>query len=62
MTMKERFCWFCDESMGVIKSKDYRSDDTCGKLECEREARYAELALEQLDQLDRDRGWLHRGW
>lgn len=38
---KERHCWNCGASMGFIENKYYDSRDTCGKLECEREGRYA---------------------
>ena len=57
--MNERFCWNCGESMGLVASKFYDSRDTCGKAECEREARYAAEAerSEAHEQLDRDMGW-----
>ena len=60
-TGKERFCFNCGESLGFIENKYWDSRDraTCGKRECEREARYEEEAEreEAHEQLDRDNGW-----
>lgn len=58
-TAKMRFCWNCGAEMGVIERKFYDSRDTCGKSECEREARDATRAErdEAHEQLDRDMGW-----
>lgn len=57
---KERmqFCWYCGAELGVYAA--IPSDrDTCGKIECSREA-YRD-ALDERDeaheQLDRDMGW-----
>lgn len=57
---RERHCWFCGESMGVIEDRYYERGDTCGKPECEREARYQAQAArdEAHEQLDRDMGWI----
>ena len=56
---KERFCWVCGASMGVIENKHFDHRDTCGKQECERETRYTDNMerAEAHEQLDRDRGW-----
>lgn len=58
-TAKERFCWNCGASLGVIENKYYDRSDTCGSLECNREARHAAEAerSEAHEQLDRDNGW-----
>ena len=58
-TAKERHCWCCGGSMGVIERKHYRPEDTCGKYECERAARDAERQEREdaHDRLDRDNGW-----
>jgi hypothetical protein len=51
-------CFNCGEELGP---RDRWSDnlDTCGKTECEREARYARATErdEAHRQLDEDRGW-----
>ena len=54
---KMRHCFFCGEEYGA--SADYDQYDTCGKAECEREARDAIAAerFEAHEQLNRDRGW-----
>lgn len=39
-----RYCFNCGEELGVMKSIDYDPLDTCGKAECEREARWAAQA------------------
>lgn len=56
---RERHCWNCGDSMGVIENRYYDRTDTCGKSECEREARYQRNAErdEAHEQLDRDLGW-----
>lgn len=56
---KERFCWFCGESLGLVEDRNYEPTDTCGRIECEREARAARQAErdEAHDRLDRDMGW-----
>lgn len=59
MAAKERFCWNCGASLGVIEDRHYDRRDTCGSRECEREARDEERA-EREDahrQLDEDMGW-----
>lgn len=58
-TAKMRHCWNCGAEMGVIESKYYDRSDTCGKTECEREARDQARAErdEAHEQLDRDMGW-----
>lgn len=56
---KERFCWNCGASMGFIEARHYDRTDTCGKPECEREARY-EREAERADAhaaLDESNGW-----
>ena len=56
---KMRHCWNCGAEMGVIENKYYDSRDTCGKIECQREAQYVAEAerSEAHEQLDRDMGW-----
>ena len=58
---KERHCFYCGESLGFIENRFWCAADlpTCGKRECEREARDAHEAEreEAHEQLDRDRGW-----
>ena len=58
--MKEpemQYCYNCGAELGVYPFADRY--DTCGKLECDREARNA--SIEERDnaheQLDRDNGW-----
>ena len=41
MAAKERFCWNCGESLGVIEDRHYDRGDVCGKLDCNRAARDA---------------------
>lgn len=57
---RERFCWYCGDSLGVVEGRHYEHTDTCGKRECERAAGDAARAErdEAHEQLDRDRGWL----
>lgn len=59
MGMKERFCPNCGTSMGVIEDRYHDRRDTCGKQECEREARSESAAewADAHDHLDRDMGW-----
>lgn len=54
-----RYCFNCGEPMGVIEDRNYERSDTCGKRECEREARVQHEAerRDAHEQLDRDRGW-----
>lgn len=58
-TARERHCWYCGESMGVIESRHYHRGDTCGKRECERAAKHADR--QERDEahaaLDADRGY-----
>jgi len=56
---KMRHCWNCGAEMGVIENRYYDRGDTCGQMECEREARNAAQAEreEAHEQLDRDMGW-----
>lgn len=57
---KMRRCWNCGTEMGLIEDRHYERRDTCGKRECEREAR-DEAQAEREDaheQLDRDGSWL----
>ena len=59
MTGRERFCWFCGDSLGVIEDRHYDRTDTCAKRECVRES-YDQERAERDDaheHLDRDRGW-----
>jgi hypothetical protein len=60
-TAKERFCFNCGASLGVVERRYYDSRDTCGDAECERAAHYAyreerEEAHERVDR-DFDGGW-----
>jgi hypothetical protein len=54
---KMRYCFNCGEELGAYA--DYDRLDTCGKRECEREARAIREEERQHahDQLDRDMGW-----
>lgn len=36
MAIKQRYCWYCGDDMGLIDSRYYERGDTCGKRECER--------------------------
>lgn len=56
---RERHCWCCGESMGIIQDRHYDRGDTCGQPQCERAARDA-ASMERDDaheRLDRDNGW-----
>lgn len=59
MAIKERFCWHCGESLGEIDGRHCEPHMTCGKRECEREARDAEREerAQAHERLDRDMGW-----
>ncbi len=59
MATKERFCWHCGDSMGFIADAYCERRMTCGKRECDREAREAERGdrEEAHERLDRDKGW-----
>ncbi len=52
-----RHCFNCGEPMG--RYRDYDQLDTCGKSECDREARDAasQQRYDAHEQLDRDMGW-----
>jgi hypothetical protein len=54
---KRYYCFNCGEELPPSKWHDRY--DTCGKLECDREARHAmaEEREEEHEQLDRDMGW-----
>lgn len=56
---KERFCWNCGASMGIVEDKYYDRGDTCGKGECNRAAQdsFSQERDEAHEQLDRDLGW-----
>lgn len=59
LTRKMRHCFNCGAELGVLSSAEYEPLDTCGKRECDREARDA-MAMERdyaHEQLDRTRGW-----
>lgn len=58
-TAKERHCWYCGASMGMIENRHYDRGDTCGKSACERGARDAERYERDAEHeaLDADRGW-----
>jgi hypothetical protein len=57
MAPKMRHCFNCGEELGFYA--DWEPLDSCGRPECEREARSAREAerSEAHEQLDRDRGW-----
>jgi len=56
---KERFCWNCGKSLGVIQNRYYDRTDTCGARECERELRDQLRAKreEAHRELDERMGW-----
>jgi hypothetical protein len=56
---KERHCWNCGESMGFVEDRHWSRADTCGKRECDREAREQDRheREEAHERLDRDMGW-----
>ena len=61
---RERHCWYCGASMGIIEDRHYQHGDTCGAARCEREAREAER-YDRDDAhaaLDADRGWSRGDW
>ena len=59
MAIKERHCWHCGESMGMIESKYWSHGDTCGKRECDRAAQEAEREHREEAHRDLDdrMGW-----
>ena len=58
-TRRMRYCCWCGDAIGLIEDRHYDRSDTCGKSECEREARHAarDERAEAHEQLDRDMGW-----
>lgn len=56
-TAKMRHCYFCGAELGVYADHDRL--DTCGKAECERDARdQGQQEREDAhERLDRDNGW-----
>lgn len=56
---RERFCWYCGDSMGMVEDRNYDRMDTCGRSECEREAGNSRAAErdEAHENLDRQNGW-----
>jgi len=56
---RERHCWYCGASLGIVQDRLYDRTDTCGALECNRAARdqIAADREEAHEQLDRDMGW-----
>ena len=59
MSLKERFCYVCGESLGEIDARNYDRRDTCGKLSCDREIREEdrEHREEAHRDLDERMGW-----
>lgn len=55
---KMQYCFYCGEKLGVYDNFGERYE-TCGKPECEREARdcQAQDHAEAHEQLDRDMGY-----
>ncbi len=54
------YCFNCGEEIGIYEGKQRQRDmDTCGKQECDREARdaLAQEREEAHEQLDRDMGY-----
>lgn len=58
-TERRHHCYVCGEDMGVYDRRFCDPRDTCGKVECNREAINDERAEreEAHRQLDEDRGW-----
>ena len=56
---KERFCWNCGASMGVIENRYYDRMDVCGSAEYNRALSdaYAQERDEAHEQLARDLGY-----
>ena len=59
MATKERFCFYCGDSMGFIEDRFYERRDSCGKLACAREEREAlqEDRENAHRELDERMGW-----
>ena len=58
-TVAMRYCAFCGDELGMIDSRYYDRNDTCGKLICERWARdQARAEREEAHRdLDERMGW-----
>lgn len=58
-TRRMRYCAQCGCELGMFDDRHYERTDTCGKAECERNARDEELARreEAHDELDKLNGW-----
>lgn len=56
---RERHCYVCGDSLGFVEDRYYDRHDTCGRQECNREARddFRAFREEAHEQLDRDIGW-----
>jgi hypothetical protein len=56
---RERHCRNCGDSLGFVEDRHWHRGDTCGKPECDREAREQDQAEreEAHERLDRDMGW-----
>lgn len=54
-----RHCWNCGADMGFIENRFYDRRDTCGKHECDREARdaFEEERQAAHDRVDEDFGY-----
>lgn len=54
-----RYCCFCGDALGILTRAQWEPTDTCGKHECEQEARYAAEAerAEAHARLDEDMGY-----
>ena len=44
--LRMRHCFNCGAALGVLAEHEYDPLDTCGRTDCEREARYARQAEE----------------
>jgi len=56
---KERFCWNCGASLGVLTRAEWEPRDDCGQMDCVRASQDAARAErdEAHEQIDRDLGW-----
>lgn len=56
---RERFCFNCGDSLGIVEDRYHDRKDTCGKTECNRAAGDAEREEREHahDALDRSHGW-----
>lgn len=59
MEPKRRHCWNCGADMGFIEDRFYDRRDTCGRRECDLNAREQDRAErdDAHDKLDRDMDW-----